>query len=102
MKLFKLDILINLMYVYFRGFKNTHRVSFFRERSGSEVGCLTRGFESHRRHCVVSLIKNIHFSLVLAQPRKTRPFKTERLLRGHKKSNKTKSKSSVVYSSNLV
>ena len=41
-----------------------------------------RGFEPHRRHCVVSLSKNIHPSLVLVQPRKTRPFITERLLMG--------------------
>ena len=48
-----------------------------------------RGFEPHRRHCVVSLSKNINPSLVLAQPRKTRPFITERLLMGRKESNKT-------------
>ena len=47
-----------------------------------------RGFEPHRRHCVVSLSKNINPSLVLVQPRKTRPFITERLLMGHKESNK--------------
>ena len=67
--------------------------TFERERSGSEVECLTRdrgaaGFEPHRRHCVVSLSKNINPSLVLVQPRKTRPFITERLLMGHKESNK--------------
>ena len=49
-----------------------------------------RGFEPHRRHCVVSLSKNINPSLVLVQPRKTRPFITERLLMGRKESNKTK------------
>ena len=48
-----------------------------------------RGFEPHRRHCVVSLSKNINPSLVLVQPRKTRPFKTERLLMGRKESNQT-------------
>ena len=48
-----------------------------------------RGFEPHRRHCVVSLSKNINPSLVLVQPRKTRPFITERLLMGRKKSNQT-------------
>ena len=37
------------------------------------------GFEPHRRHCVVSLSKNINPGLVLVQPRKTRPFITERL-----------------------
>ena len=37
------------------------------------------GFEPHRHHWVVSLSKNINPSLVLVQPRKTRPFITERL-----------------------
>ena len=49
-----------------------------------------RRFEPHRHHCVVSLSKNIKPSLVLVQPRKTRPFITERLLMGRKESNKTK------------
>ena len=49
-----------------------------------------RGVESHRRYCVVSLSKNINPSLVLVQPRKTRPFITERLLMGGKESNQTK------------
>ena len=44
--------------------------------------------EPHQRHCVVSLSKNINPSLVLIQPRKTRPFITERLLMGRKESNK--------------
>ena len=44
------------------------------------------GFEPHRRHWVVSLSKNINPSLVLVQPRKTRPFITERLLMGRKES----------------
>ena len=47
-----------------------------------------RGFEPHRRHCAVSLRKNIDPSLVLVEPRKTRPFITERLLIGRKESNK--------------
>ena len=46
------------------------------------------GFEPHRRHCVVSLSKNINPSLALVQPRKTCPFITEKLLMGHKESNK--------------
>ena len=46
-------------------------------------------FEPHRRHCVVSLSKNINPSLVLVQPRKTHPFITERLLMGRKESNQT-------------
>ena len=48
-----------------------------------------RGFEPYRRHCVVSLSKNINPSLVLVQPRKTRPFITEILLMGYKESNRT-------------
>ena len=49
-----------------------------------------RRFEPYRRHCVVSLSKNISPSLVLVQLRKTRPYKTERLLMGRKKSNQIK------------
>ena len=52
-----------------------------------------RGFEPHRRHCVVSLSKNINPSLVLVQPRKTRPFITERLLMGTPYLNKNSAKS---------
>ena len=42
-----------------------------------------------RRHCVVSLSKNINPSLVLVRPRKTRPFTIERLLMGRKEWNQT-------------
>ena len=49
-----------------------------------------RGFEPHRRHCVVSLSKNISPSLVLVQPRNTSPYTTDRLLMGLKESNQTK------------
>ena len=57
------------------------------------IECLTRdrGFEPHRGHCVVSLSKNIN-PRVLVQPRKTCSFKTERLLMGHKESNKPTNK----------
>ena len=56
-----------------------------------------RGFEPHQRHCVMSLSKNINPSLVLVQPRKTRPFITERLLMGRKESNQTnKTKTALV------
>ena len=50
--------------------------------SGRVLGSRPKGrrFEPHRRHCVVSLSKNINPTLVLVQPRKTRPFITERLL----------------------
>ena len=46
--------------------------------------CLT-----HRLHCVVSLSKNINPSIVLVQPRMTRPFITEKLLMGRIESNQT-------------
>ena len=61
--------------------------SLTRDRGG-------RRFEPHPRHCVVSLSKNINPSLVLVQPRKTRPFITERLLMGRKESNQTNKQSS--------
>ena len=48
-----------------------------------------RRFEPHRRHYIVSLSKNINPSLVLVQPRKTRPYITERLLMGRKESYQT-------------
>ena len=48
-----------------------------------------RGFEPHRRPCIVSLSNNINPSLVLIQPRKTRPYITERLLMGRKELNQT-------------
>ena len=51
-----------------------------------------RGFEPHRRHCVVSLSRNINPSLVLVRPRKTRLYITERLLMGRKESNQMKQK----------
>ena len=52
-----------------------------------------RRFEPHRRHCVVSLSKNINPSLVLVLPRKTGPFITERLLMGRKESFQTNKQS---------
>ena len=66
-----------------------------RERNGSVVECLTRNLEGprvrpHRRHCVVSLSKNINNSLILARHRKTHPFVTEKLLMGRKESNYSK------------
>ena len=54
-----------------------------------------RGFEPHRRHCVVSLSNIINRSLVLVQPRKTHPFITERLLMGRKESNQTNKQTNV-------
>ena len=55
-----------------------------------------RGFEPRQRHCFVSLSKNINPSLVLVQPRKTRPFITEWLLMGCKESNQTNKSWSMV------
>ena len=61
-----------------------------------------RGFGPHRRHCVVSLSKNINPSLVLVQPRKTRPFITERLLLGRKEANQTNKTKVVVVAAAVV
>ena len=70
-----------------------------KERSGRVLesrpkGC---GFGPHRRHCVVSLSKNINPSLLLVQPRKTRPFITERLLMGRKESNQNKTNKKISF-----
>ena len=61
------------------------------ERSDSVVQCLTRdrGFEPHRRHCCGPWARHIYPSLVLVQPRMTRPCLTERLLMGRKQSSQT-------------
>ena len=58
-------------------------------RSDSVLDSRPRGrrFEPHWHHCVVSLSKNINPSLVLVQPRKTRPCLTERLFMGRKEAN---------------
>ena len=61
-----------------------------------------RGFEPHRRHCTVSLSKNINPSLVLVQPRKARPFITKRLWIGRKESNQTKSISNMDFMSRFI
>ena len=50
------------------------------------------GLKPHRRHCVVSLRKNINPSLVLVQPRKTSPYITERLLIRREESDQNKNK----------
>ena len=73
---------------------NTAKVNTYRGAqwlSGRVLGLRprVRGFEPHRRHFVVSLSKIINPSLVLVQPRKTRPFITERLLMGRKELNQT-------------
>ena len=56
-----------------------------------------RRFKPHRRHCVVSLNKNINPSLVLVQPKKTCPFITERFLIGRKESNQTNKSIKIVH-----
>ena len=67
------------------------RISGAQWLSGRVLDSRPRGcwFEPHRCLCVVSLSKNINPSLVLVQPRKTRPFITVRLLMGCKESNQT-------------
>ena len=65
-----------------------------RERSGSVVECMTRnrGAAGSSLTCVTALCswaRHISPSLVLVQPRKTRPYVTERLLMGSKESNQT-------------
>ena len=71
------------------------------------VECFTRGrgFEPHRRHCVVSLGMITYHSLVLVQHRKTRPFIAEKMSMGRKESNqinKTKSPRTCLMSSTEV
>ena len=61
-----------------------------------------RGFEPHRRHCIVSLSKNINPSLVLVQRRKTCPYTTERLLMGRKESNQTNKIQTSHYDCSLI
>ena len=65
-----------------------------RELSGSVVECLTgdRGAADLSLTGVAALChlaRHIYPSLVLVQPRKTRPYINERLLMGHKESNET-------------
>ena len=50
--------------------------------SGRVLDLRPKGRGSHRRHCIGA--KNIKPSLVLVQPRKTRPFITEKLVMGRK------------------
>ena len=62
------------------------------ERSGSVVEFLTQdqgAAGSSLTGPALSLSKNINPNLVLVQPRKTRPYITERLLMGRKESNQT-------------
>ena len=59
------------------------------------------GFEPHRRHCIVSLSKNINPSLVLVLPRKTRPFITERLLMDVKNQIKQTNKTKILMDSSI-
>ena len=74
----------------------------FKNRRGVGINCWFKlllkdpANQISRRHCVVSLGKNINPSLVLVQPRNTRPFITERLLMGRKESNQTKQKNNQI------
>ena len=80
---------LNFNHVYLQSYKDRKGAQWL---SGRVLDSRPKGhgFEPHRRHCIVSLSKNINPSLVLVQPRKTRPFITERLLMGRKESNQTK------------
>ena len=65
---------------------------FSREHSGSVVECLTReqgatGSSLTGVTVLCPLARRINPSLVLVQPRKTRPYITGRLLKGRKESN---------------
>ena len=62
------------------------------ERSGSVVECLTRdrGAAGSSFTVLCPWARHINPSLVLVQPRKTRPYITERLLMGCKESNQAK------------
>ena len=65
-----------------------------REGSGSEVECLTQdrkaaGSSLTGVTALCPWARHINPSLVLVQPRKTRPYITERLLMGRKESNQT-------------
>ena len=84
-------------YYFNRLFLGTYRKIFLRERSGSVVECLTRdrraaGSSLTGVTALWSLSKTHLSSLVLVQPRKTRPYITERLLMGRKESNQNQKK----------
>ena len=70
------------------------QTSAIRERSGSVVECLTRdrwaADSSLTSVTALWALSKTHYpSLVLVQPRKTRPYLTDRLLMGRKESNQT-------------
>ena len=78
----------------FSGISNTLLLSLGRESSDSVVVCLTRDREAAASSLtgVTALCpsaRHINSSLVLVQPRKTRPYITERLLMRRKESNQT-------------
>ena len=76
---------------------NTISTSYFQliwERSDSVVECMTRDREAGGSSLtgvtvMLSLSEHVYPSLVLVQPRKTRPYITDRLLMGHKELNQT-------------
>ena len=72
-------------------------ICYIIKRSGPVVECLTRdqratGSSLTGVPVLCHSARHINPSIVLFQPRKTGPFKTERLLMGHKESNQTKIK----------
>ena len=60
------------------------------EAQWSVVECLTQDRGAADSSLTGILEQNINLSFVLVQPRKARPFITERLLMGRKESNQTK------------
>ena len=60
------------------------------KRSEPGIPFISLPIGSLRRHWVVPWARHINPSLVLVQPRKTRPYITESLLMGCKESNQTK------------
>ena len=78
------------------------------ERSGSVVECLTQdqGAAGWSHTCVTALFplaRTLNSSLVQVQPKKTRPFITERFLMGRKESNQThKNNISIQYKRKMV
>ena len=91
LSLYKLIIIIHfiLSYIFFFLFPFTLYGAQWLSGRALDSRPKGRGFEPHRRHCVVSLSKNINPSSVLVQPRKIRPFITERMLMGRKELNQT-------------
>ena len=91
---FSLDLRLDPYFVYAqtRQGPSYDKTGQYRDCSGRVLDSRPRGrgFEPHRRHCVVVIEQETFYpSLVLVQPRKTRPCLNERLLMGRKESNQS-------------